>query len=57
MKTKDFNCVEMKRIGAEAVYEKIKNMSVKEQLDFWHKGSISLRQKKLKAQQINSAKK
>ena len=42
MKTKNFDCVEMKRRGSAALYEKIKEMTIEEQLDFWHKGTEKL---------------
>ena len=36
MKTKKtFDCVEMKRRGAERIYNQIANMTLKEQLTFW----------------------
>ena len=36
MKTKKtFDCVEMKRRGAERIYNQIANMTLKEQLAFW----------------------
>ena len=44
MKNKSFGCVEMKRKGAEAVYQKVANLSIEQQLEYWRKGSTSLRQ-------------
>jgi hypothetical protein len=44
MKNKSFDCVEMKRKGAEAVYQKVASLSIEEQLEYWRKGSASLRQ-------------
>lgn len=44
MKSKSFDCVEMKRKGAEAVYQKIATLTVEQQLEYWRKGSDSLRQ-------------
>ncbi len=35
MKTKEFDCVEMKRRGSLRVYEQLKNMTVEEQIAFW----------------------
>ncbi len=36
MKTKKtFDCVEMKRRGAERIYNQVANMTLKEQLAFW----------------------
>ena len=43
MKNKSFGCVEMKRKGAEAVYQKVANLSIEQQLEYWRKGSASLR--------------
>ena len=43
MKNKTFDCVEMKRKGAEAVYQKVASLSIEQQLEYWHKGSASLR--------------
>jgi len=44
MKNKSFDCVEMKRKGAEAVYQKVASLSIEQQLEYWRKGSASLRQ-------------
>lgn len=44
MKNKLFDCVEMKRKGAETVYQKVAALSIEEQLEYWRKGSASLRQ-------------
>ena len=54
MKNKGFDCVEMKRRGAEAVYEIIKNLTVEEQLDFWRKGTEKLFEKQRKAQKTHN---
>ena len=43
MKNKLFDCVEMKRKGAEAVYQKVASLSIEQQLEYWRKGSASLR--------------
>jgi len=37
MKTKTFDCVEMKRRGAALIYERIKNMTIDEQVAYWKK--------------------
>jgi hypothetical protein len=37
MKTKTFDSVEMKRRAAEQIYEILKEMTVEEQVAFWHK--------------------
>ena len=44
MKNKSLDCVEMKRKGAEAVYQKVASLSIEQQLEYWCKGSASLRQ-------------
>jgi hypothetical protein len=43
MKTKDFDCVEMKRLGAEVLYDKLKAMTPEDQLAFWEKSTEKLR--------------
>lgn len=44
MKTKKtFDCVEMKRHGAERIYNQIANMTLKEQLAFWQERTDLLR--------------
>lgn len=48
MRTKTFDCVEMKRQGAELVYKQLEGKSFEEQLEYWRKGTEDLR--KLQAQ-------
>lgn len=58
MKTKKtFNCVEMKRRGAEIIYKQIATLTPKEQLIFCQKRNelLKKRQKKIKTQYKNSA--
>lgn len=58
MKTKKtFDCVEMKRRGAEIIYKQIATLTPKEQLIFWQKRNelLKKRQKKIKTQYKNSA--
>lgn len=43
MTTKAFDCVEMKRRGAAAVYEALKDKSVEEQIAYWRKRSVGMR--------------
>lgn len=38
MKTKTFDCVEMKRRGSERIIKELKNLSAEEQLSYWRKG-------------------
>jgi hypothetical protein len=44
MKTKTFDCVEMKRVGAKRVYQLIKDLTPDEELEFWRHGTEKLRQ-------------
>ena len=46
MKNKSFDCVEMKRKGAEAVYQKVASLSKEQQLEYWRQGSVSLKAQK-----------
>ena len=50
MKTKIFDCVRMKRQGAEQVMKQLEGKSLQEQLEYWQKGTEDLkrRQQKLK---------
>lgn len=50
MKTKTFDCVEMKRKGAERVMERTKGMTREEELKYWQEGTARLleRQKELR---------
>jgi len=34
-KKKKFDCVEMKKKGSAYIYEQVKNMSLKEELEYW----------------------
>jgi len=43
MKKKSFDCVEMKRKGAAMVLKRLRGMSEKEQLEYWHKRTEELR--------------
>lgn len=43
MESKKFDCVEMKRRGAESVYKKVAGLSKQEQLKFWRAGDEELR--------------
>lgn len=49
MKTKTFDCVEMKRQGAEMIQEKLQGKTMDEQLDYWRMRTKTLveRQKEL----------
>lgn len=50
MKTKTFDCVRMKRQGAERVMKQLEGKSFQEQLEYWQKGTEDLkrRQQELK---------
>lgn len=37
MKTKTFDCVEMKHKSGRRIYERLKGKTVEEQIDFWRK--------------------
>ncbi len=44
MKTKTFDCVEMKRRGAARIYEKTKDLSLEQRIEFWRRRSEAFRQ-------------
>ena len=44
MKTKTFDCVQMKRRGAELVHKQLEGMSLEQQLQYWQKGTDQLRE-------------
>lgn len=39
MKTKTFDCVEMKHKAGKKIYENLKDKTVEEQIEYWHKRS------------------
>ncbi len=43
MKTKTFDCVEMKHEGARRIYEELKDKTVEEQIDYWRRGTEDLK--------------
>jgi len=45
MKTKAFDCVEMKRRGAEQVQQQIAGMDVQQELDFWRNQTEEIRRR------------
>ena len=53
MRNKSFDCVEMKRKGAEAIYQKVSSLSLEQQLEYWRKGSDSLRQQMKPANEVD----
>lgn len=42
---KTFDCVHMKRQGAERVMEQLKGKSLQEQLEYWQKGTEDLKRR------------
>ncbi|MEW6238072.1 MAG: hypothetical protein AB1656_22000 [Candidatus Omnitrophota bacterium] len=44
MKTKTFDCVEMKRKAAIRIHEQLKNMSLQEKIEYWRKRNEVFRQ-------------
>ncbi len=44
MKIKTFDCVEMKRRGAEKIYEKTQGMTAEEELNYWRQRTEELNQ-------------
>jgi hypothetical protein len=57
MKTKKFDCVEMKHLGAKKVQENIAGMTREEEIRFWKERSQHLRQHQeaIKKKQSKSA--
>ena len=53
MKTKTFDCVEMKRRCAEHVYSIIKDMTPEEEIEYWRRQTEEYR-KERSAHQANS---
>lgn len=45
MKTKTFDCVAMKRRGAEMVQEELAELTPEEELAYWQSGTEELRQR------------
>ncbi len=43
MKTKIFDCVEMKRRGAELVQKQLEGKSLAQKLEYWKKGTEELK--------------
>ena len=56
MKKIRFNCVEMKRQGAEALKKKMKNMTKEQEYNFWKEQTQNLKHlQELKQRQIESS--
>jgi hypothetical protein len=45
MKTKTFDCVEMKRQGALRIHEILKDMTVEQQIEYWRRETELMRQR------------
>ncbi len=45
MKTKTFDCVQMKRQGAEQVMKQLAGKTVQEQLEYWERGTEQLKKR------------
>ena len=43
MKTKTFDCVEMKRRGAARIHDRLKNMTLEQKIDYWRRRSQAFR--------------
>ena len=48
MKTKTFDCVEMKRKAAIRIHEQLKNMSLQEKIEYWQKRNEVFREEQEK---------
>ena len=48
MKAKRFDCVAMKRRGAQIIYERTKEMTLEEEVEFWQARTSELRKQQQK---------
>jgi hypothetical protein len=48
MTTKTFDCVEMKRRGAEAVRKRTAGMSPRQEIEYWRKRSVEFHDEQLR---------
>lgn len=48
-KKKTFDCVEMKRRGGDRVYQRLKDLSQEEQIEYWRKRTEELRREQEEA--------
>ena len=46
MKTKTFDCVEMKRAGALKVWKRLRGKTLKQKLEYWERRSAELKARK-----------
>jgi len=56
MKTKMFDCVEMKRKAARRIYEELKDKTVEEQIEYWRKGTEEMKKQREARGQSQSVK-
>ena len=45
MKNKTFDCIAMKRRGAEKIYDQTKDLTLEEELAYWQQRTEALRQR------------
>lgn len=45
MKNKTFDCIAMKRRGAEKIYDHTKDLTLEEELAYWQQRTAALRQR------------
>ena len=57
MKTKTFDCVEMKRRGAEEVQAALAGLTPEEELAFWQRGTAELERRQAQVRAAGRAKK
>jgi hypothetical protein len=55
MKTKTFDCVEMKRQGAMRIYEATKNMTFEQEVAYWRERSRKFREEQEQIKARNSS--
>jgi len=55
MKTKTFDCVEMKHKAGERIYQQLKGKSVEEQIEFWREIEEKYRKRDEKTQPVSSS--
>jgi hypothetical protein len=55
MKTKTFDCVEMKRRGAELVQERLAGMTPEQELEFWRQQTEELRREQQRVRTAHRA--
>ncbi|MGK7959717.1 hypothetical protein [Crocosphaera sp.] len=56
MKVKQFDCIEMKRLSSQKIYEEIKNMDIEEELRYWQealKELVALKNEEIRKKQRN----